>query len=235
MQEWILAQSGAVIYLSLSLMLAGGALGLPIPEDIPLLLGGVLIHIGKTDPVLTFLVCYLSVVAGDVFIFSIGRYFGPKIFKLRWMQPRKTRTKLKRIRLGLERRSVLMIFLARHLFYLRTLTFLSCGALRMRYSRFIFADALAALISVPLMLIIGYFAAGSFEHMNKLLNEAKLASLVVFLMAVVGYFIYRRLKSKVETLEEVEAADLAISDSQVLEPLPEINDSDSDHSSENKA
>jgi hypothetical protein len=54
-------------------------------------------------------------------------------------------------------------------------------------------------------------------------------------MAVVGYFIYRRLKSKVETLEEVEAADLAISDSQVLEPLPEINDSDSDHSSENKA
>ncbi|NDC38992.1 MAG: DedA family protein [Proteobacteria bacterium] len=224
MQEWLLAQSGAVIYLSLAFMLAGGALGLPIPEDIPLLLGGILIQIGKTDLTLTFLVCYVSVVAGDLFIFSIGRYFGPKIFKLRWFESRETKTRLKRIRLGLERRSVLMIFIARHLFYVRTLTFLSCGALRMRYSRFLVADALAALISVPLMLIIGYFAAGSFDQISKLLTEAKIASLVLLVLAVVGYLIFRKLRSKVEILETLDTEPSQLSDEDILEPLASISE-----------
>lgn len=226
MQEWLLAQSGAVIYLSLGLLLTGGALGLPIPEDIPLLLGGILIEIGKADAVPTFLVCYISVLAGDLFIFSIGRYFGPKIFKLRWFKSRETKTKLKRIRVGLERKSVLMIFLARHLFYVRTLTFLSCGALRMRYSRFIIADAIAALISVPLMLTLGYFAAGSYDQMNKLLNEAKLASLVIVILLIVGYLVFQKIKSRVDILDIPSAEQAQISDQEIMEPLPELMDED---------
>lgn len=231
MQEWLLAQNGAVIYLSLFLLLMGGAIGLPIPEDIPLLLGGILIQLGKSDPFATFLVCYIAVVSGDILIFSIGRYFGPKIFKLRYFDKRETKTRLKRIRLGVERRSVVTIFVARHLFYVRTLTFLSCGALRMKYSRFIVADLIAAFISVPLMLILGYFAAGSFDHLSDLLSEAKFASLIIVILMLIGGYGYYKWSSRTKpghlSLEERllgesipdSALEELIDDSEVLKPL----------------
>ena len=163
MKEWILAQDGLTLYISLFALLMGGVFGLPIPEDIPLILAGILIQLEKVDPLLMFLLCYGAIILGDVLIFGTGRFFGPKIFKVKWLQSRRAKTKLKRVRVGLERRSIIMIFVARHLFYIRTLTFLSCGAVKMNFGRFLIADAIAALVSAPLMMAIGYFGADSYD------------------------------------------------------------------------
>ena len=59
MIDWILNQHGVVLYLVLFLLLIGGAIGLPVPEDIPLVLAGVFVNHGKLDLKTTFLVCYL--------------------------------------------------------------------------------------------------------------------------------------------------------------------------------
>ena len=181
----------------------GGVIGLPIPEDAPLVLGGYLIQIGKCEAWIVFVVCYVSVVLGDLFIFSVGRYFGPKIFNLRWFNSRSSKTKLKRVRVGIERKSFIMIFLARHLFYLRTVTFLTCGALRMRYSRFFISDAIAALISVPLVLAVGYFF---FDAYDQLIRDFKILSVALGAAAIVVFIWYRRTRQP-ETIELVEGED----------------------------
>lgn len=190
MQNWVMAQSGLTVYGAIGLLLMGGVVGLPIPEDFPLILGGILIQLEKCDSLAMFAVCYTTIVLGDVVIFWIGRWGGPALFKLKWFSTRSAKTKLKRVRVGIERRSVLAVFLARHIFYIRTVTFLSCGALNMRFMRFLIADMLAALISVPLMLTIGYFAASHYEFMMRLISEAKYLS--VALGVGVAYWLVRR-------------------------------------------
>jgi membrane protein DedA with SNARE-associated domain len=193
MYEWILAQDGVYIYIALFFMLMGGAIGLPIPEDLPLIFGGILIQLGKSSPELIFIVCYSGIIIGDVLIYTFGRWLGPSVFKRKVFQTPRARYRLKRIRLSMERSSVPMIFVARHLFYLRTLTFLSCGALRMRFSTFLAADAVAALISAPLMLALGYFASEHFETVIEWLHQAKIYSIFIgVIIAIVGFVMYRR-------------------------------------------
>jgi len=51
----------------------------------------------------------------------------------------------------------------------------------MKTSRFLFADAVAALLSVPLMIGIGYFAAQHYEQVLKNLQHLFLVLAVVFI------------------------------------------------------
>jgi membrane protein DedA with SNARE-associated domain len=161
--EWLLAQKGLAIYLCLFSALVAGAFGLPIPEDLPLIAGGTLIHKGKASLLATALTCYIAILVGDWIIFMIGWRYGARLFRQPWFLRRFSPKRIRSLRRGLERRSVPMIFLARHLFYLRTVTFLMCGAVRMKPARFLVADAAAAAISMPAMLGMGYLASEHFS------------------------------------------------------------------------
>ncbi|MCB0336299.1 MAG: DedA family protein [Bdellovibrionales bacterium] len=197
MQEWFLDQTGLVVYAAIFFGLVGGAVGLPIPEDVPLVVAGIAISQGKVDSFLIFLVCYVSIVLADLFIYFIGRRFGPSLFKKEWFKRRIPPKKINRIRKNLERRSLLMILIARHLFYLRTVTFLTCGAVRVKVKQFIIADMLAALVSVPAMMSVGYLAAEHYEQVMKSLHAVELVILVIIL-AIAGSYYLKRRKRKID-------------------------------------
>lgn len=194
MGHWIFLQDPLVIYLTLFALLLGGAVGLPIPEDLPLILAGAIIHTGKIGPVAIGIVCYLGIVLGDMVVYSIGRYFGPKLFTTRFLKNRITPERAERMHQRLMKHSIWMIFVARHLFYLRTVTFLTCGAFKMSFIRFMFIDALAALISTPIMMGVGYVMVEHlptlFESISKLKSWVLFISLILFLIA--GYIYKRR-------------------------------------------
>ncbi|RMD85234.1 MAG: DedA family protein [Candidatus Dadabacteria bacterium] len=180
MSDWFFGlQSPVTLLAVLFVLLMAGAVGFPIPEDVPLILGGIVSHRGNISPWATFAVCYSGVIVGDLIVYSIGRKLGPSLFEKEWFKARVTSRKVKRFRLRLEKRSLLMIFIARHLFYLRSVTFLTCGAVKMRTLRFVSADALAALISVPLMIWIGYVCSEHYETLLSVLHKAKVWSLII--------------------------------------------------------
>lgn len=195
MDQWLLAQDGIIVYLSLFFALMGGAIGLPIPEDIPLLVAGALIYKEIGNPYAVLAVCYISIIIGDFLIFLIGRRLGPTLFNKSWFRSRIPPSKIRHVRFNLERRSLLMIFIARHLFYLRTVTFLACGAVKMRASRFLLADATAALISVPIMASIGYFLMKQYGDLTeagyeRVMHRIEVGSLLVG-VGVATYIAYR--------------------------------------------
>lgn len=204
MDQLLLAQDGIWIYLTLFTLLLAGAVGFPIPEDLPLLLAGILLHEGRARLDLVFTVSYVAILLGDLLIFSVGRRFGPSVSKKSWFPFRISESQMRRIKHKLEKRSLLMIFIARHLFYLRTLTFLSCGALKMNVWKFLIADAASALISVPMVLGLGYLAAQNYEYMVGLIKQAKLWSLIVALLILFAYLIYARQKRKQSTAGMLE-------------------------------
>lgn len=194
MHEWFLAQQGATLYGLFVLSLLGGAVGLPIPEDLPLLIMGAAIHQGVASWQPTFFLGYIAIVACDGLIFWAGRTFGPRILQSKLFGARFSPERMATLNLRIDRHAFWMIFLARHLFYFRTATFLSCGALRIRFTRFIIADACAALISVPTLLGLGYLGA---EHLPTLLGwiqTMKYLSLpvVVLLIGALYWHVRRR-------------------------------------------
>jgi membrane protein DedA with SNARE-associated domain len=205
MTELLLAQSGALTYVLLFAMLLGGALGLPIPEDLPLLASGVLIHQDTIRWDVAFAVCYSGILLGDIFIFYIGRKFGPALFNQKWFKSKITNRRIKKMRVNLERRSFLMIFCARHLFYMRTITFLTAGAVKMRFGNFLAADAAAALVSAPLMMWLGYIFSENYHFVLDAISKAKTYSIIggVILLCV-GVVLYIRHKRR-EAMETEEA------------------------------
>ena len=198
MSDWVLLHTGVSSYFVLFLLLIGGAVGLPIPEDLPLILGGVLLNRGDVNLEILFVTVYIGIIIGDMMIFYVGRKFGSALRKREWFTSRVTPGRMRQIRKGLEKRTFLMIVIARHLFYLRTATFLTCGAVKVPFIKFILADAIAALISASVMLFIGYQASEYYDEAIKMLGHTKLYVLVFTLLLIGGYFIYTKTKRNEE-------------------------------------
>ncbi len=214
MNEWLVIQSDLVVYVTLFSLLMTGAIGFP-PEDFTLILAGIVIHSGKGDPETIFLICYIGTILGDLFIYGIGRWFGRALFKKEWLKKRLRPGRIKLIRRGLEKRSLPMIFVARHLFYLRTVTFLSCGAVRMKFLNFVVADCFSALVSVPIMLWIGFQASEHYDTVINYLKQAKLFSLVLAIALVTAVVLYiLRKRAIMKKLEEEAERSLSQPDSE---------------------
>ena len=59
--------------------------GVPIPEDITLVAGGVISGLGYTNEHVMFAVGMAGVLAGDAIMFTIGRVYGKSVLKLRFV------------------------------------------------------------------------------------------------------------------------------------------------------
>ena len=203
MLDALLASHGLVAYLLVIAILLGSAFGLPVPEDLSLIIAGILVASENAELWIMFLTCYVGIIAGDLIIYRLGWMTGPRLFRKRWVKKYMTSSKLQGLRANLERKTFVTIFIARHLFYLRTITFLVCGAVRVSFTRFLIADAIAALITTPLMLGIGYLFG---QHYDQIVEGMKQVKLLLVLVGVgIAVYLYFRFRKKVEShAEEAE-------------------------------
>jgi membrane protein DedA with SNARE-associated domain len=142
-------------------MLCG--LGLPLPEDVALLAGGFLVHRGVTHYPMTLAVSLVGVVAGDNSLFFLGRRFGTGLVRYFGINRPGTQTQIDRIRDFMERHGHRAIFYARFLAGLRALIYLSAGSFGVTPGRFFIYDLMGAVISVPIVVSIGYIFGGQLE------------------------------------------------------------------------
>ncbi len=98
----------------LGLILLSG-LGLPIPEDIPLILAGYLCYPGHgyADPWVLFPLTFLAVVGADVMVFVLGRRYGHHVPKLPLMRRFLTEKRLARTERLLHTHGGKFLFVAR--------------------------------------------------------------------------------------------------------------------------
>jgi membrane protein DedA with SNARE-associated domain len=200
MLDALLASHGLVAYLLVIAILLGSAFGLPVPEDLSLIIAGILVASENAELWIMLLTCYAGIIAGDLIIYRLGWMTGPRLFRKRWVKRYMTSSKLQALRANLERKTFVTIFIARHLFYLRTITFLVCGAVRVSFTRFLIADAVAALITTPLMLGIGYLFGQHYDHIVGIIKQIKL--LLVLIGVGIAIYLYFRFRNKVESRAE---------------------------------
>src|SRR5258708_2647964 len=76
--EWVSKGGCAVLF---GLLFACG-LGLPLPEDIPLITAGFLIYEGKLNFALAAFCAWCGIIGGDCMLYLLGRKFGDDVSKI---------------------------------------------------------------------------------------------------------------------------------------------------------
>ena len=150
--------TGPASYLLVFGVLLACGLGFPLPEDVALITGGYLAHLGHADVTLMCLVGFGGIIAGDSIVFFLGRASRlargsrPGGLLARHLTPER----IAKVEAQFERRGSSMVMIARFLPGVRAATFFVAGGAQMPYGRFIFYDGLAALLSAPLFVVAGH-------------------------------------------------------------------------------
>jgi membrane protein DedA with SNARE-associated domain len=196
--EWLLSQLTSHVYAKLAGLLLLCGLGLPIPEDISLIAGGYLAHLGTVDLHRIFLVCFLAVLGGDSLAFGLGRGFGTKLLASRFTHRYFTPRRQRRVRAYFRTYGSKVVFVARFLPGLRFSIFLSAGMLHVRPHVFLVYDAMAALLSVPFLVYSAWFFGDQIDSVIKWTRRSEYG--ILALVGVVALYLaiklYRKRKSR---------------------------------------
>jgi membrane protein DedA with SNARE-associated domain len=150
-------------YAGLFVVLILCGFGLPVPEDLALLVGGFMVYRGTTGYPMTLAVALVGVIAGDNSLYLLGRRFGTGLVKyLQLVRPNSQR-QIDWLKDLMRRHGHLAIFYVRFLAGARALVYVSAGSLGVEFGRFFLYDLLGAVISVPLVVTIGYLCGPQIE------------------------------------------------------------------------
>jgi membrane protein DedA with SNARE-associated domain len=145
-----------------ALLLCGA--GIPLPEDITLVAGGVIAGLGYANVHVMFAVSMVGVLAGDSGMFLLGRHFGARVRQWPLVARVLTPARYAKVQQKFERYGNRLMFIARFLPGMRTAVFITAGSThRVSFLRFFLLDGSAALISVPIWVYLGYFGADNHE------------------------------------------------------------------------
>ena len=186
---------GSYAYVFMFVILLACGFGLPIPEDIILITGGILSARGVCDVYITFLVTFLGVMIGDGTVFSIGKMFGPKLKPTRFYKAILPPHREETVRGWFQKHGEKVIFFARFAPGLRTPLFMTAGMYRVPYWKFLAFDGFAALISVPFWIWLGFVFGSNLELLGKKIHEAQFGLygvLALILVGMIGLFFLKK-------------------------------------------
>ena len=173
--------SGIAAYATIVGILFICGLGVPIPEDVTLLAAGLLSAWESISFSGALLAGFAGVILGDSLLFFMGRLYGKKVFALPGLRRVFTAERVAAAEARIRKNGPFICFIARFLPGLRTPIFAMSGALGVKPSTFLMLDGLAALISVPIWVSIGYWVGKNFdEAFDGVMKVAKQAQMYLF-------------------------------------------------------
>ena len=184
----------------LGVLLACG-FGLPLPEDITLVAAGILAARDIIDFNTTVALCMFGVLLGDGIIFGLGSRYGTKLRTTKFFSlilPERRDAAVKAI---FEKYGDKVIFMARFMPGLRTPLFFAAGSYHISVWKFLALDGLAAVLSVPLWVYVGFLFGANLEELEKVVRKAQFgiyAGLAVLVLLFVGAYLVKKRYLRVE-------------------------------------
>jgi membrane protein DedA with SNARE-associated domain len=188
-------------YLAVFVMLLICGFGVPIPEDVTLVTGGVIAGLGHADVHTMFAVGMAGVLIGDGLMFTLGRVYGQRIIRLPLFHSVLTPERFEKAQEAFQKYGKWVMFVARFLPGLRTPVYFSAGmSHRVTFFTWFIMDGFAAIISVPIWVYLGYFGAQNWDWMFGVLHQFQHAilGLLVLGAAIIGWRWWRKHKRSKE-------------------------------------
>jgi len=205
----LMQTQGLAAYAIIFGVLVACGLGIPLPEDISLVTGGFLAYLGVADLPVMMAVGFVGILCGDSIIFFAGRRIGTQVgrgkgFFARVVTPEK-RLKVEEL---FARHGEKIVMVARFLPGVRAVTYFTAGSARMKYSRFILWDGIAARGSAPLFVYLGYRFGDELERLVRAVRRGESAAIIGLLVVAAAFFLLRRRRAAAQRKAELRAAEL---------------------------
>jgi membrane protein DedA with SNARE-associated domain len=184
--EQLIGQLG---YLGIALILVLGGLGLPIPEEAPIILAAVLSRNGQLKSLpLAFASCLAGVLLGDLVVYFLGFFYGEKVLSLPLTRRLLTRQRESQIKGYFHRHGFRILVSGRFVPGFRTAAYLTAGILKLPPLKLFLTDLLAATLSTSLMFGLGYFFA---DQIQRGIREVQQWITLVAAVGVASWLLYR--------------------------------------------
>ncbi|MCP4177025.1 MAG: DedA family protein [bacterium] len=191
--EILLPYKSYSYFLIIVLLLACG-LGLPIPEDITLVVGGLFASYNVTNFWLTVLVAMIGVLGGDSIIFMLGKFLGSKVLKSKFLSRIVKPRSLAKVKLASAKYGNYLLFFARFMPGFRAPVYFSMGMFKKSFLSFILIDGFAAVISVPLWVYVGMLFGNNIPVLEHHIKHMQMGIYIVLAVVIVGIIIVHLLK-----------------------------------------
>ncbi|MEM6506716.1 MAG: DedA family protein [Planctomycetota bacterium] len=198
--DWLNQYAPNAPYLVIFGILLATGFGLPLPEDIPLIVGGYLcgqaaVSADHAHPVLWIMLpgAMLAIIGSDVLIYFAGRKFGPSIHRHPILKRIVGSRNLARTRVAFARHRAKFVFFARFLPGLRAPAFFTAGTFKMPFKKFLLWDGLAACISVPPAMIVGFLFHDNIEWARTKLSQGQTIGFVIIgvvILLFIGFHLF---------------------------------------------
>lgn len=185
--ETLRATDGATALSTLIGVLILCGLGLPIPEDIILVTTGILAALGKFPLWLGIVLCLIGVLCGDAALFFLGRRFGEGLLMSAWAQRSLGHDNITRAQEMVIDNARFICFMARFLPGIRSAIYLVAGAMGVKPRTYLTQDGLAALISVPFWVVVGWWFGHNVDAALETVHRFEGWILSGVALAIVGY------------------------------------------------
>jgi len=201
MEDWLsyIVQNTSVMgvaYIGVVAILLLGGFVFPIPEDVPLLIGGALCAYGHATLWLMLPTAFFAVLVADLIMFHLGRRFGHHVPRLPLIGRFIKQKHLRRAEKLFIDHGGKTLFIARFLPGLRAAVFLVGGAAKVPYWKILWFDGMAALFSVPTFVLVGYWGAHQLELVRKWAADAQFFLWGFLLVLLVGVIIWKCLRRR---------------------------------------
>lgn len=184
--DFLLNFQGPVPYLIVFGVLLACGLGLPIPEDITLFVGGVVSYYGLTNVWTMIGVSLVGVLLGDSIIFYLGAHYGRSLTKKWLFHKLLPDDRLLMVKEKFHKRGNKLIFAARFMPGFRAPIFFSAGTLHLPYRVFLFYDGSAALLSVPAIIGAVYYFGDELDRVIQIIKRVENGIVFVILAIILA-------------------------------------------------
>lgn len=190
MLSFMLNFHGLMPYILVFSILLACGLGVPIPEDITLFVGGMLAYNGIVNVWVMILVCMAGVLVGDTTIFLLGAKYGRKLTDKPFFHKFLSPERLAIVQEKFHEKGNKVIFAARFMPGLRAPTFFSAGTLHLPFRVFFFYDGMAALISVPTIVWVVYHFGGLANKVIGIIRQVE-HGIIAVVVIIILFLIFK--------------------------------------------
>ncbi len=173
-------------YVAITGLLLAGGMGAPVPEELIQLTAGYLARRGLLLFLPALVAAYAGIVGGDFLFFNVARRHGPRLLASRKVRRVLTPSRQAMLERHFARHAFLTIVVARHTSGFRLAAYALAAVSGVRPRTFLLADGLSALLSVPLVVTLGYLFAARIEEVRKRVHEVELAIAIAAVVIAVG-------------------------------------------------
>jgi membrane protein DedA with SNARE-associated domain len=184
---------GKLGYLGIALLLVLGGLGLPVPEEAPIILAAVLSKNARMWWPPALAACLVGVLVGDFVVYFLGFFYGEKVMSLPLTRKFLTRAREAQIKGYFHRHGIKILILGRFAVGFRTAAYLTAGILKLPPLRLFLTDLFAASLSTLLMFGLGYVFAHQIEAS---FDKVKHWLTAVVAVALAAWLLHRYIKAR---------------------------------------